>query len=39
MAGVLIAAAGTGSRTGLRENKIFFCINGQPMIQKQRKYF
>ena len=39
MAGVLIAAAGTGSRTGLRENKIFFCINGKPMIQKTAEVF
>lgn len=39
MAGVLIAAAGTGSRTGLKENKIFFCINGQPMIQKTVEVF
>lgn len=39
MAGVLIAAAGTGSRTGLGENKIFFCINGQPMIRKTAEIF
>lgn len=39
MAGVLIAAAGIGSRTGLAENKIFFCINGQPMIRKTTEIF
>ncbi len=30
----LIAAAGSGTRTGLKENKIFFEINGEPMIKK-----
>lgn len=39
MAGVLIAAAGAGTRTGLKENKIFFCIDGRPMIQKTVEVF
>lgn len=30
----LIPAAGTGSRTGLKENKIFFSLSGESIIQK-----
>ena len=30
----LIPAAGSGTRTGLKENKIFFCIDGVTVIEK-----
>lgn len=39
MAGGLLAAAGAGTRTGLKENKIFFCIDGTPIIQKTAEAF
>lgn len=32
--GVVIPAAGSGSRTGLKENKIFLPIGGEPMLKK-----
>ncbi len=35
----LIPAAGSGSRTGLRENKIFFSINGKTMIENTVEQF
>lgn len=34
MNGVVIAAAGSGSRTGLKDNKIFFMIDGKTMLEK-----
>ncbi|MBO5926406.1 MAG: 2-C-methyl-D-erythritol 2,4-cyclodiphosphate synthase [Clostridia bacterium] len=35
----IIAAAGKGSRSGLNENKIFYEINGEPIILKTVKLF
>ena len=31
---VVIPAAGEGRRTGLKENKMFFCLDGEPIIKK-----
>ena len=35
----IIAAAGKGNRSGLNENKIFYNINGEPVILKTVKIF
>ncbi|MBO5888779.1 MAG: 2-C-methyl-D-erythritol 2,4-cyclodiphosphate synthase, partial [Clostridia bacterium] len=35
----IIAAAGKGNRSGLNENKIFYNINGEPIILKTVKIF
>ena len=35
----IIACAGKGSRSGLNENKIFYKIDGEPVILKTVKVF
>ncbi len=39
MTAVVIPAAGEGKRTGLKENKMFFPINGEPIIKKTVRIF
>lgn len=36
---VVIPAAGEGKRTGLKENKMFFCLDGEPIIKKTVRAF
>ena len=35
----ILAAAGSGTRSKLKENKIFFKIDGEPIILKTAKIF
>lgn len=39
MTAVVIPAAGEGKRTGLKENKMFFPLNGEPIIKRTVRAF